>query len=438
MTSTNDVKMDGINNLSYNDKKDIKNQITYFKDEIFSYSALSYSELYLITMKNDDDPIDYKLKDKEGFKNAVTERYDKIVTIINNASSKSNDETEENDPSDSGSFGEGMFTSIIQFISLIIIGLMFAKMKWSNLIKPSKLNSKGGFNIFQFMGIVLFIFGFNHVFYNFLQIMKTNTNISVDNDDITNIKNKMNDIKSASDKNIDKKIQEFLKANFDVVKKEPTYNIKLTKYIDSFLRKQEKFMMKSENIGMKNSVFKKKVATSLNFFTGKNTIQLAKEYIKSNDDFKSVRDSKFATKMQTFRYIDDEQLTSDLKSKTYNNIFNSEGNDGILLNNLISLVTILNVNEPGIEDVFEYVIKINKYLAILEHMGLPEYRVLKFELIFKNTPELLTFFDKKDRYGFKDEIDVVLRLKANFEDCGDKNISAQSVYVNDVCSQYGN
>ena len=444
--------------LSYNDKKSIKNQIKYFKDDVVSFSKLSYSEIYHMTMLS-DDKVDYQLKSVDDVKSAAQSRYEGIQDIIKKNEDKSTEDEDgtkdsedvNNDPSMDSDVGESFFSFIIGFISVIIVGVLIRVwMKSSNLIKPgSKIN------IFQLIGIIIIIIGVNVIFTKFMNIMKMKPNKYVESD-LKDIYDKIKTISNSTELNINENIKMFLKANYNVIKKEPSYNIKLTKTIDSFLKKQEQFMMKSENIGMKNSVFKQKVNKSLNFFTGKSTMEIAKELVINNNNYSAIRTNNeiFQNKLETFRYKDDmyykktnendpekENLQgikldgNPEKSETYAKIFKDSGST--FENELTELSTYLNHPAlPDIEKCLLSVVRINKYLAILEHMGLPEYRSLKFEFLFKNTPELLTFFDLKDRYTFKDEIDVVMRLKANFEDCGNKELSSQSEFVNEKCSTY--
>ena len=306
-------------------------------------------------------------------------------------------------------------------------------------------------NFIQFMGLFVIIIGFNYVIGQFMDIMRIKTQ-KMDNNTVKEIIDTIQDIKNGT-KLQNTIIKQFLQQNYDIVKKDSTYNIKLTKTIDSFLKKQEQFMMKSENIGIKNSVFKQKVNKSLKFFNGKSTMEIAKELVISNNNYNAIRTigDTFQKKLKTFRYKDDmhykktnendpekenlQGIKLDEKSETYAKIFKDSGST--FENELTELSTYLNHPAlPDIEKCLLSVVRINKYLAILEHMGLPEYRSLKFEFLFKNTPELLTFFDLKDRYTFKDEIDVVMRLKANFEDCGNKELSSQSEFVNEKCSTY--
>ena len=441
--------------LSYNDKKSIKNQIKYFKDDVVSFSKLSYSEIYHMTMLS-DDKVDYQLKSVDDVKSAAQSRYEGIQNIITKNKAKPTEdedgttETEDvnNDPSVDNDVGESFFSFIIGFISFIIGGVLIRVwMKSSNLIKPgSKIN------VFQLTGIIILIIGVNVIFSKFMNIMKMKPNKYVESD-LKDIYDKIKTISNSTEVNINENIKMFLEANYNVIKKEPSYNIKLTKTIDSFLKKQEQFMMKSENIGMKNSVFKQKVNKSLNFFTGKSTMEIAKELVINNNNYSAIRTNNdiFQNKFETFRYKDDmyykktnendsekenlQGIKLDEKSATYANIFKDSSSK--FENELRELSTYLNQPAlPDIEKCLLSVVHINKYLAILEHMGLPEYRSLKFEFLFKNTPELLTFFDLKDRYTFKDEIDVVMRLKANFEDCGNKELSSQSEFVNEKCSTY--
>jgi hypothetical protein len=395
-----------------------------------------------------DDKVDYQLKSVDDVKSAAQSRYEGIQDIITKNKDKPTEdedgttETEDvnNDPSADSDVGESFFSFIIGFISFIIVGVLIRVwMKSSNLIKPgSKIN------VFQLTGIIILIIGVNVIFTKFMNIMKMKPNKYVESD-LKDIYDKIKTISNSTEVNINENIKMFLKANYNVIKKEPSYNIKLTKTIDSFLKKQEQFMMKSENIGMKNSVFKQKVNKSLNFFTGKSTMEIAKELIINNNNYNAIRTNSdiFQNKLETFRYKDDfhnendnkQGINLDEKSETYAKIF--KDNSSTFSNVLTELSTYLNQPAlPDIEKCLLSVVRINKYLAILEHMGLPEYRSLKFEFLFKNTPELLTFFDLKDRYTFKDEIDVVMRLKANFEDCGNKELSSQSEFVNEKCSTY--
>lgn len=451
MTEPNKTIKEGdLNKVNYNGKKEISNQIRYFKDRLVGYSELSYSDIYRITeVEKDTDP-DYKITDYEALKQEAGKRYENIYNVIYNSTQYQLDENEtndEDDPSKSGDNMYGIFKSILALLTIFIIVVLSRRLKSGNYIKPSP---KGSMNFIQFMGLFVIIIGFNYVIGQFMDIMRIKTQ-KMDNNTIKEIIDTIQDIKNDT-KLQNTFIKQFLQKNYDIVKKDSTYNIKLTKTIDSFLKKQEQFMMKSENIGMKNSVFKQKVNKSLKFFNGKSTMEIAKELVISNNNYNAIRtiNDTFQKKLKTFRYKDDmfykktnendpekenlQGIKLDEKSDTYKKIFESEGT---FVNELTELSTYLNQPAlPDIEKCLLSVVRINKYLAFLEHMGLPEYRSLKFEFLFKNTPELLTFFDLKDRYTFKDEIDVVMRLKANFEDCGNKELSSQSEFVNEKCSTY--
>ena len=439
------IKEGDLNKVNYNGKKEISNQIRYFKDRLVGYSELSYSDIYRITEVDKDTSPDYKITNYEALKKEATSRYDNISNVINNSPQYQLDENEMNnddDPSNSGDNMFAVFKSILALLTFFIIIVLSRKLKWGNFIKPSTSKSM---NFIQFMGLLVIIFGFNYVIGQFMDIMRIKTQKTDNNTIIEIIKNMKEIADDENPENRNESIKEFLQQNYNIVKKDSTYNIKLTKTIDSFLKKQEQFMMKSENIGMKNSVFKQKVNKSLNFFTGKSTMEIAKELVISNNNYSAIRDTStiFQTKMKTFRYKDDIQneddnkqgINLDQKSDTYAKIF--KDNSSAFKNELRLLSSYLN--QPALQDIEDCllsIVRINKYLAILEHMGLPEYRSLKFEFLFKNTPELLTFFDLKDRYTFKDEIDVLMRLKANFEDCGNKELSSQSEFVNEKCSTY--
>uniref|UniRef100_A0A6C0CVL9 Uncharacterized protein n=1 Tax=viral metagenome TaxID=1070528 RepID=A0A6C0CVL9_9ZZZZ len=439
------IDLDKVNS---NGKKEISNQIRYFKDRLVGYSELSYSDIYRITEVEKLSSPDYKITDVESIRKEAAKRYDNIMKISEDSLYQNvytNDEKDD-DSSESGDNMYGVFKSILALLTIFIIGVLSYRVKWGNFIKPS---GRGSMNLLQFMGLFVIIVGFNYVVGQFMDIMKIKTQ-KTDNDTIKDIIDKIKEIKDIKDelitednKKVYNLIKEFFKQNYDIVKKDSTYNIKLTKTIDSFLKKQEQFMMKSENIGMKNSVFKNKVNKSLNFFTGKSTMQIAKEYVISNKNYSAIRnkDSEidlFGKKLKTFRYKDDiyeieknEQGIQISMDSTYEDIFQKS----IFKDELAKLTTYLNQSAlPDVSTCLEIVVRINKYLAILEHMGLPEYRSLKYEFFFKNTPELLTFFDLKDRYNFKDEVNVLMRLKDNFDNCGNKELSSQSEFVNDECS----
>ena len=103
--------------LSYNDKKSIKNQIKYFKDDVVSFSKLSYSEIYHMTMLS-DDKVDYQLKSVDDVKSAAQSRYEGIQDIIKKNEDKSTEDEDgtkdsedvNNDPSMDSDVGESFFS----------------------------------------------------------------------------------------------------------------------------------------------------------------------------------------------------------------------------------------------------------------------------------------------------------------------------------------
>ena len=389
--------------------------INKFRDEIYGNTELSFSEVYAITHVRDEHAsqyeVDYKISDISAFRAMADSTYKNIEKERNNGEDV---EVEE------GNIGEGFFTGILGFISFVVAGLMIYKLSEQEDV------FSGNPTLLQVVGMIIVIIGFNNCVGEFMNIMKIEFKKDSDNTSVIEA------IKSISvttnDTDMNKHIKTFFKKNEDMLKKEPSYNIKLTKHIDSFLKKQENFMLRSENIGMKNSVFNKKVDTSLNFFSGKNTMQVAKEFIIAENKYRALRTQDLTDKLSNFRFK--ERITG----TTYEDIFGENGSFKNVLNELLSRIIL---SEPDVDSVFESIVEINEYLSFLEHVGFPEYRALKFELLFKNNPELLTFFNNKDRYKIKDEIEVIERLVRNFENCGDKDLSSQSVFVNEVCSTVG-
>ena len=391
--------------------------INKFRDEIYGNSQLSFSEVYAISHVRDEYAsqyeVDYKIADTSAFR-AMAE------STIKNIEKDRKDNEENEVDIEEGNIGEGFFTGILGFISFVVAGLMIYK------LSEEEDMFNGNPTLLQVVGMVIVIIGFNTCVGEFMSIMKIE--FKKDTDSSSVIESIKSISVSTNDKDMNKHIKTFFKKNEDMQKKEPSYNIKLTKHIDSFLKKQENFLLKSENIGMKNSVFNKKVDTSLDFFSGKSTLQVAKEFIIAENKYRTLRTQDLTEKLANFRFKEN------IKGTTYEAIFGENGSFQSVLSGLMSKVIL---SEPDVDSVFDSIVEVNQYLSFLEHVGFPEYRAIKFELMFKNTPELLTFFDTKDRYKMKDEIEVVDRLLRNFENCGDSDLSSQSLFVNEVCSTVG-
>ena len=395
--------------------KEIEAQINYFKDDVLTYSALTYSEI----IKNEKEQ-DYQI-DEQGFialKTKAGKRYKEIQKYTEN-DEEDLDTTRKND--DDTNIGENLFFTITVIISIVFV------------VMTVIFTSNKQMNTFQFIGAITMMISINILVVKFMNIM--NGQQKYDHDGMaydTLIQTIENISELSSHTELSPQLHIFFKQYQDMKDKSPSFYIKMTKHIDDFLNKQSMFMKKSENIGLKNGVFNRKVQESLNFFNGKNTIGLAREYIIINNKNKRIREAN-SLKKYLDSYEDQDFIKKNLSedTHTYKSIFSENGKFSIVLNDLLKH---LSVETPDVDNVIESIVITNKYLNILEHIGLPEYRVLKYELLYKNSPELFRLIDRKDRYRLKDEIEVVDRFKRNLESCGDKALSVQSEYVNDTCS----
>lgn len=411
---------------------EIEVQINYFKDDVLNHSMLTYGDMMII---KDGDNVDYQITgdNVKALIAKADKRYKSIKSILEAADDISDTDDANGDGDGDGgmgktlNMGEQCFKALILMISIVITTVM------------TSLTFKKEMNSFQFLSGITLIISANILVFKFMAIMSNKQKHDLDGIHKETIIDTIENISTLSDTDdeevvnkLNKHLLIFFKGYIQLKEKSSSFYIKMTKHIDTFMEKQNTFLKRSENIGVKNGVFNKKVQSSLSFFNGKETIGLSTEFMVVNNKHHKIRSEKniFIHYLQS--YEDREFIGRD---KSYDDLFT--GSTCLLFNELTIFLDNIYKDTPDIDGLITSIVTLNKYLNILEHIGLPEYRIVKYELLYKNTPELFRFTNEKDRYSLKDEIEVMERLKRNLETCGDKSLSVQSQYVNDTCSSVG-
>ena len=382
-----------------------------FLDNVYFviFDASKYTKEEFEKIIHNEDDISLGIKDYEGLKIELQGHKAAFDKSANVSSDDAVDET-----------AEGFLKGCI-----ILMGTIFGALS-INLWINNKLS------VLKLVGVLVTISAISQASYRLLDLMNNSVDdgSKQESQKITNFIQKVDAIiNNPIDQTIRLFAEEYYK--FDA---RGSYVIS-AKYIEDFFKKQELFMLKKENIGVKNVKYYERLEMFYSLISGKpNAESLIVNYAISGDEFKVIR-ADLRKHLSTIHMVDTfDGILEKIKHKgesSYKTLF---GKEGVLEEYLLKLSEQFNL-VYDVDTCLKYVMSINNLLQILEHAGLPEYKDLKYELIFNGIPEFFEFYDMDNRYHLVNESQSIERLKENFKTCGGE-LSTQSKYINDICSRF--
>ena len=377
---------------------------------IFDASKYSKEEFEKI-IQNEEEDLPLGIKDYEGLKLEIQEHknvYDKYKKV-----------STDGDVEDSA---EGFLKG-----SIVLMGTLFGAIALNMWI-----NKK--LSVLKFAGLLVAISAVSQASYRILDLMNNSVDDGTKNDSqkMANFQQKIDAIIATPN---DDKLRAFSE-EYHKFDSKGSY-VDSAKYIDEFFKKQELFMLKNENIGVKNVKYYERLDAFYGVVAGKpSTNSWLVNHAIQGDEYKTVRGDlkKHFEKMEM-----SDTLATLLKHSEYEGDFTYKKlfeKDGVLEEHLIKLSEQFNL-VYDVDVCMKYVVKINNLMTILQHAGLPEHNILKYELLFRGIPEFFELMEMDHRYTVTNETQSLEKLKENmnFKACGTET-SHHSEYIDDICSRF--
>lgn len=311
-----------------------------------------------------------------------------------------------------------------------------------------KLYLDGDFRLLQLCGGIVIIIALTDTSYRVINLLNYSVKNGNENADLH--KNALNKLKKISKTGNDKHIFEFLKLYFEIESTSKNSHVKSKQVLEHFLRKQENFMLKAENIGVPNKKYADRFSKFYDFMRNTDmTKELIHKYGKKQDDHTYTREHLYQTfdkneMIETFKELykkatgnaievkltDDEKSGSgDYTDEYYDDLFAKDGN--VLINAVGSLCTSLTTMKPesDYDTIFTDLVKINNAFEILRLSKLPEYEQLCNQYFYKGPPEFKSILHEKDRYAIPDEYVALMKLKTHLSSCD----AFGKGFIKDIC-----
>lgn len=377
---------------------------------IFDASKYSKEEFEKI-IKNEEEDLPLGIKDYEGLKLEIQEH--------KNVYDKSKKVSADGEVEDSA---EGFLKG-----SIVLMGTLFGAIALNMWI-----NKK--LSVLKFAGLLVAISAVSQASYRILDLMNNSVDDGTKNDSqkMANFQQKIDAIIANPD---DEKLRAFSEEYYKFDSK-GSY-VDSAKYIDEFFKKQELFMLKNENIGVKNVKYYERLDAFYGVVAGKpSTNSWLVNHAIQGDEYKTIRGDmkKHFEKMEMLDTLDTLLKNAEYDGEfTYKKLFEK---DGVLEEHLIKLTEQFNL-VYDVDACMKYVVKINNLLTILQHTGLPEHNILKYDLLFRGIPEFFELMEMDHRYTVTNETQSLEKLKENlnFKACGTET-SHHSEYIDDICSRF--
>ena len=433
----------------------VETSFDIIKDEIREENmVISYSKLRDIIVNQDIK--DLIIKNKISLNSAgdvvesINEEYKSF--IIKETVLKNSNENEEKTASGSEENASEGFLKTAIVLSSIAFNIILIKLYFD-----------GDFRLLQLCGGIVIIIAFTQAAYKVIDLLSYSVKNGTENVDkiLTSAKNKLQSIsKTDVTEEVDhdsilKHILEFLKIYFEMESSTKNSHVKSKQILEHFLRTQESFMIKSENIGINNKKYEDRFFKIYNFMKNTDiTKELIHKYGKKDDDHSYTRSHLYQTfdnkgLTETFKNLykgvsgDDTDFKpvlqkSDSKKGKYTDTYydniikadNSELNKAIkdLGDSLINI----KPNAPEYDTEFEYIIKINNAFEILRLTNLPEYNEICNNYLFKGMPEFKKIQTKKSRFAIPDEYNALVKLKNHLLNC---DSFSSHLYIKKICEK---
>jgi hypothetical protein len=319
-----------------------------------------------------------------------------------------------------------------------------------------KLYLDGDFRLLQLCGGIVIIIALTDASYRVINLLNYSVKNGNENADLH--KNALNKLKKISKTGDDKHIFEFLKLYFEIESTSKNSHVKSKQVLEHFLRKQETFMLKAENIGVPNKKYTDRFSKFYDFMRNTDmTKELIHKYGKKQDDHTYTREHLYQTfdkneMIETFKELykkatgnpiqqatlkDDINSTSgDYTDEYYRDLFekvkDEENKDeNTLISAVGSLCTSLTTMTPesNYDTIFADLVKINNAFEILRLSKLPEYEQLCNQYFYKGLPEFKSILHEKDRYAIPDEYVALTKLKTHLSSCD----AFGKGFIKDIC-----
>jgi hypothetical protein len=310
-----------------------------------------------------------------------------------------------------------------------------------------KLYLDGDFRLLQLCGGIVIIIALTDASYRVINLLNYSVKNGNENADLH--KKALNKLKKISKTGNDKHIFEFLKLYFEIESTSKNSHVKSKQVLEHFLRKQENFMLKAENIGVPNKKYADRFSKFYDFMRNTDmTKELIHKYGKKQDDHTYTREHLYQTfdkneMIETFKELykkatgnaievkltDDENSGSgDYTDEYYHDLFAKDGN--VLINAVGSLCASLTTMKPesDYDTIFADLVKINNAFEILRLSKLPEYELCN-QYFYKGLPEFKGILHEKDRYNIPDEYVALTKLKTHLSSCD----AFGKGFIKDIC-----
>uniref|UniRef100_A0A6C0BPF5 Uncharacterized protein n=1 Tax=viral metagenome TaxID=1070528 RepID=A0A6C0BPF5_9ZZZZ len=424
---------------------DIIKEATREHEKIISYSKLRD----LIVNKDIKELINDSniLSFNDDVITSITEEYKNFIkkeTVLKN----SNEYEEKTASSSEENASEGFLKTAI-VLSSIAFNIILIKLYFD-----------GDFRLLQLCGGIVIIIALTQAAYKVIDLLSYSVKNGTENVDklLTSAKSKLKNIsKNEKETETDKKkhILEFLKIYFDMESSTKNSHVKSKQILEHFLRTQESFMIKSENIGVNNKKYEDRFFKIYNFMKNTDiTKELIHKYGKKDDDHSYTRshlyqtfDNKSLTETfkNLYKGVSGEETdfkpelkesgikNGDYKDEYYHTLIKSDTSKlntaikelGYSLNNI-------KPNAPTYDDEFGSIIKINNAFEILRLTNLPEYDEICNNYLFKGMPEFKKIQTNKDRFAIPDEYNALIKLKNHLLNC---DSFSSHLYIKKICEK---
>jgi hypothetical protein len=420
---------------------DIIKEGTLENDQIISYSKLRD----LIVNKNIKDLIDDDISFNDQVVTSIQEEYDNFIkkeTVLKN----SNEYEEKTASGSEENASEGFLKTAI-VLSSIAFNIILIKLYFD-----------GDFRLLQLCGGIVIIIALTQAAYKVIDLLSYSVKNGTENVDklLTSAKSKLKNISKNKNTPDEKKhILEFLKIYFDMESSTKNSHVKSKQILEHFLRTQETFMIKSENIGVNNKKYEDRFSKIYNFMKNTDiTKELIHKYGKKDDDHSYTRDHLYQTfdnksLTETFKNlykgvsggdtVFKPELTKsyskngDYTDEYYDTLIKSDTSKlNIAIKELGNSLNNIQPNAPTYDDEFENIIKINNAFEILRLTNLPEYDEICNKYLFKGMPEFKKIQTKKDRFAIPDEYNALVKLKNQLLNC---DSFSSHLYIKKICEK---
>ena len=319
-----------------------------------------------------------------------------------------------------------------------------------------KLYLDGDFRLLQLLGGIVIIIALTDASYRIINLLNYSVKNGNENADLH--KSALNKLKKIAKSGNSKTVFEFLKIYFEIEATSKNSHVKSKQVLEHFLRKQENFMLKKENIGVPNKKYVQRFDKFYDFMRNTDmTKELIHKYGKKETDNDYTRKHLFQTfdkneMTETFKElyngasglkIENAQLTDDSKEDSKSGDYTDEYYDNLFKegNSAIFYATIKELCDGLIDDkfkpesdytsIFASIIKINNAFEILRLANLPEYEEVCDNYFFKGLSEFKKVLSEKDRYMIPDEYKTLLKLKTHLSNCD----AYKKGYIKDICEE---